>query len=533
MAAPERAAPQRQATPPRVTPQPRAAGRPAPEGRPRAVEQRQQRIEQRALQRQERIQQRDAQRPSVQTPQTRAAERLQERQFRTQERQQIRQMQVKERQEIRQLQAKQRQEFRGKNLSRAERRDLQVRQRGELQNLRAQQREQRDQRRQALQTQRQQALGQDQNLRDQRRLDRGDRAARIETARQGRFAARYQNRADRREARLERVAARHAWRKGKRAAFVAWLGPVFYPYAYSDIFEYTYWPYAYDEAYWAYVYDDFFDGVFWGYGNPYIDGYYATAALPDTTGSAPPSPRRALPRGTAQSTAQLCRDPGQGVTAWPFTQIEQAVRPNEDQRRLLDDLKRAAADAAAAFKASCDEDIALTPPGRLAAMTRRVEATLRAVRIVRPALDAFYNSLSDEQKARFTAVGPDELGVDQRRRATREQAPLDAKACDAKGLVELPMQEVEDAVQPTSAQREKFDRLSLAASSAVDLLQAACPDAIALTPSGRLEAMEKRLDALVQAAKTVQPALSDFYASLSNEQKAQFNALGRQAQRVN
>ena len=65
------------------------------------------------------------------------------------------------------------------------------------------------------------------------------------------------------------------------------------------------------------------------------------------------------------------------------------------------------------------------------------------------------------------------------------------------------------------------------------MLQSACPDAIALTPAGRLEEMEKRLDALLQAARTVQPALSEFYASLTNEQKAQFNALGREAQRAN
>lgn len=450
----------------------------------------------------------------MQTPQTRTERRLQERQF-----------QVKERQQIRELQARQRQDLRGRTLSRAERRQLQVQQRRELLDLRAQQR---DQRRQALQTQQQQQTL-DQNAREQRRFDRRN----IEAARQGRFAAHFKNRTDRREARLARAAARHAWRAGKRAAFVAWLGPVFYPYAYSDIFEYTYWPYAYDEAYWAYVYDDFFDGVFWGYGNPYVNGGYITASIPSTTGSAPPSPRRALPRGV-QTTAQLCRDPGQGITAWPFAQIEQAVRPDEEQKRLLDDLKRAAADAAAAFKASCDDDMALTPTGRLAAMTRRVEATLRAVRIVRPALDAFYNSLSDEQKARFTAMGPDELGADERKRALREPSQA-AQACgDARaGLVDLPMQEIEQAVQPAGAQREKFDKLSLAATSAVELLQAACPDSIALTPSGRLEQMEKRLDALVQAAKTVQPALADFYASLNNEQKAQFNSLGRQAQRAN
>ncbi|MDT3685463.1 MAG: Spy/CpxP family protein refolding chaperone [Pseudorhodoplanes sp.] len=532
MAAPQRAAPQRHAAPPRAAPAPRAAGRPAPEWRPRAaerrqqrIEQRQQRIEQRALRRQERIERREAQRPGRAEPQDRAARAVQTQQSRAAQRQQERQLQQQERRELRQLQAKQRQELRGRNLSRGERRELRAQQRQQVQNLRA---EQRENRRQALQ--RQQAVDQNAVARDQRRLDR--RKERIEAAREGRFAARFHNRADRREARLARAAARHAWRRGKRAAFVAWFGPVFYPYAYSDIFEYTYWPYAYDEAYWAYVYDDFFDGVFWGYGNPYVE--YETASIPGTTGSAPPSPRRALPRGTTRSAAQLCAEPGKGITAWPFTQIEQAVKPDGEQKRLLEELKHAAADAAAAFKASCDEDIALTPTGRLAAMTRRVEATLHAVRIVRPALDAFYNSLSDEQKARFTAIGPEELAADERKRVLREPQP-DAKGCgDAKpGLVDLPIAEIEEAIRPSDAQREKLDKLSLATSSAVELLQAACPDPIPLTPSGRLEVMEKRLDALLQAARTVQPALSEFYASLSNEQKAQFNTLGQQAQRAN
>ena len=57
----------------------------------------------------------------------------------------------------------------------------------------------------------------------------------------------------------------------------------------------------------------------------------------------------------------------------------------------------------------------------------------------------------------------------------------------------------------------------------------ACPDVVPLTPVGRLEAMEKRLDAMVQAGKTVQPAMEEFYVSLSNEQKARFNTLGQQA----
>ena len=85
----------------------------------------------------------------------------------------------------------------------------------------------------------------------------------------GRFAAHFRSSdalqaEPRSTARQNRWAPRHAWRRGHRAAFVAWLGPVFWPYAYSDIFEYTFWPYAYDPGYWAYAYDDFVDTVFWG-----------------------------------------------------------------------------------------------------------------------------------------------------------------------------------------------------------------------------------------------------------------------------
>ena len=46
-----------------------------------------------------------------------------------------------------------------------------------------------------------------------------------------------------------------------------------------------------------------------------------------------------------------------------------------------------------------------------------------------------------------------------------------------------------------------------------------------LTPTGRVEAMEKRLDATLGAVKTVQPPLAKFYNSLSDEQKARFNSL--------
>jgi hypothetical protein len=86
-------------------------------------------------------------------------------------------------------------------------------------------------------------------------------------------------------------------------------------------------------------------------------------------------------------------------------------------------------------------------------------------------------------------------------------------------------------IRPTGAQKEALDRLRDATNEAVRVLQAACPEDSPLTPIGRLEAMEKRLDAMLQAAKLVQPALDEFYTTLSSEQKARFNALRQFADR--
>jgi LTXXQ motif family protein len=58
-------------------------------------------------------------------------------------------------------------------------------------------------------------------------------------------------------------------------------------------------------------------------------------------------------------------------------------------------------------------------------------------------------------------------------------------------------------------------------------MQAACPDETPITPPERPDAMEKRLQAMIDAAKTVKPALESFYSSLTSEQKARFNRIGR------
>jgi hypothetical protein len=365
-----------------------------------------------------------------------------------------------------------------------------------------------------------------------------------QAAARGRFAARFRNNADPNThlalaARLNGWAPRDAWRHHARAAFVPWLGPVFWPYAYADIFNYTFWADGYDDAYWAYAYDDLVDTVFWDAGSPY-SAYASIApegALEPGGAMLGGSQLRARSGISAQALRQLCSKPDQGVTAWPIAEMTRTLKPSQQQRALLDQLKKASAQASDALKSSCSDNYALTPPDRLRALINRVSATLEAVRIVRPALEAFSNSLSDEQQARFNALGPqlgaasnnqtsqdqDQASMDQPRR----EANAKPESCGASktSLTRLPIERIDTVLHPTGAQKDKLDHLGTATRKAVQLLQAACPDEVPVTPVGRLQAMEKRLSAMLQAANEVQPALDEFYASLNSEQKGRFNTL--------
>ena len=69
---------------------------------------------------------------------------------------------------------------------------------------------------------------------------------------------------------------------------------------------------------------------------------------------------------------------------------------------------------------------------------------------VRPALERFYNSLSDEQKERFNELGPKNTAAN----AEASEASQAADACKQpkQGLANLPIEKIEDAVNPTDAQ---------------------------------------------------------------------------------
>jgi hypothetical protein len=334
----------------------------------------------------------------------------------------------------------------------------------------------------------------------------------------GRFASHFMHHDHPEHWRADRIEAHRAWRRHRHAAFVAWTGPLFWPYVYTDLFYYPFWPDAYDDAYWPDAYDDFFDSIYW-------------VADPPAQGDADEEAELANPesshgRRQARSTGAGICGSDSGITAWPFARIESAIKPTAEQRVLLDQLKAAAARAANGLKISCPGDAALTPTVRLQAMLDRLETAVNASHTVHVPLMTLYDSLSDEQKARFDALRPDagpKAGV-----AGPSLSGSAEEMCSGQmpGLTELPIERIAGVVHPSDVQRPKLDELRKANDHAVVILQAACPGRIPRTPVNRLDAIESRLDAMIRAAKTVEPALKDFYGALTDEQKARMNALG-------
>ena len=99
------------------------------------------------------------------------------------------------------------------------------------------------------------------------------------------------------------------------------------------------------------------------------------------------------------------------------------MKPTDAQRASLAALQDAAAKAADILKSSCPPVEARTPPARLAAVATRLDAILQSIGTVRPALDNFYSSLTDEQKAAFDAIGPERNGATSALAADGDESP--------------------------------------------------------------------------------------------------------------
>jgi len=217
------------------------------------------------------------------------------------------------------------------------------------------------------------------------------------------------------------------------------------------------------------------------------------------------------------NTAALesCTGLALGVINLPIDQIRQTVNPTADQAAALDNLSAALSQASETMKSSCPASVPFTPIGRLDAAEQGLDATIKAIRMVLSPLERFYEALSDEQMGRFNAMSA---------RSPSNIAALCSQ--QASRFIDLPAQRIEQVVQPTAQQQSALDDLKKAALKVGDQLQSSCPTAAPRSPVTRLDTIETRLSAIADAIKAIRPDLKNFYASLSDEQRARFNMMG-------
>jgi hypothetical protein len=363
----------------------------------------------------------------------------------------------------------------------------------------------------------------------------------------------------------------HGWWRHRHGGY-GWVGPLFWPFAYDDVYDYVMWGYGDGPGFWDYGYNDIYAGIFTPYDYDDLTGYLppgaatararqaspATAGLVNSPAIADPATSQATsrpatsqamahpatPQATARPTtsqaiaqpaaskaiihlapnhlAQMCGEDSRDIAGLPIDQIQQAIAPNKAQIAALDDLGNASMKAAQNIRAACPTQISANAPARLAIMQQRVEAMIAAVGTVQPALDKFYGLLNDGQKARLNGIGPNQGS----RSATARNSLVPNCGSAQPGATDWPTTEIEARLHLTITQRAGLTVLVDASAKASGMLQDACQSDVTLTPPARLAAIGKRLDIMLLALKTVQAALDGFYDQLTEEQKAESEAIG-------
>lgn len=313
----------------------------------------------------------------------------------------------------------------------------------------------------------------------------------------------------------------HGWWRHGHGGY-GWVGPVFWPFAFYDLNDYAFWGYGYDPSFWDYGYGDIYAGLFSPYDYDSLTGYLPQRRV-STGGQLSSAPAATDTSIDNSALAPMCGDDNRDIAGVPVDKIQQSLQLGDDQRAALDDLANASVRAAQAIRASCPTTAPLTAPARLAVMEQRIQAMIGAVQTVQPPLDKFYGTLNDDQKAKLNGLAQDQARA---KRDDQRDADQNCGIASMSDSLAWPTDQINQRLQPNDQQKAKLTALQDATFKAADSLKNSCRPSTALTPPARLAAAGQRLDALLQAVKSVHAALDDFYGTLSDEQKAQFEAIG-------
>jgi hypothetical protein len=249
---------------------------------------------------------------------------------------------------------------------------------------------------------------------------------------------------------------------------------------------------------------------------------------------------------------QIVRDCSREVAelkSFPLDAISQSINPDDAQDAALKSIRSMAGATADTLAQSCSEQIPPAPVLRLDTVDRGLDAVQAALNTLQSPLQSFYQSLQEEQKARVIVkyiiargeialfdttsvakvrsggVGGAGGGGSGSTESSKAAAPAPRVwSCEQleAGLRAWPIMKIEQAVQPWPRQYSAFYALASSVHHAADVIAESCPKDAALTPTGRLDEVRKKLDAVRQLTTTIRPALTHFYEQLDDRQKPRF-----------
>jgi hypothetical protein len=209
-------------------------------------------------------------------------------------------------------------------------------------------------------------------------------------------------------------------------------------------------------------------------------------------------------------------------------------------------MRSVAATAGDTLASSCPSDVPAALPARFDALEQGLGSFIEALDGVRPAVELFYNSLNDEQKARLVAMymsnassqktssqrdkSDQSLRSNRSVRASRDfpvtqQSPICQRWADA--LRAWPIREIETGMVLADGQRAELYEMSGSIYGAAGALTASCATETSFTPLGQIDGKRKRIETLRQAVNLVRPQLGRFTDSLNDERKTRLaNVVG-------
>ena len=166
-----------------------------------------------------------------------------------------------------------------------------------------------------------------------------------------------------------------------------WVGPLFWPFAYYDLYDYAMW--GYDPSFWDYGYGDIYAGIFAPYGYDDLAGYLPSSgsARIRVHGSAP-RPRQVGELQPESNWRRCAATTASDIAGLPIDRIQQAIQPERRAARgARRTRQRFGQGGARPSRPPARRRWPRPRPARLAAMQTRLEAMISAVNIVQPPLD--------------------------------------------------------------------------------------------------------------------------------------------------